>query len=46
VARLRTQVFLAPNFKAVVSRPPYADPAHPGFVFVDLVESRAKSYVF
>jgi hypothetical protein len=34
-------VFLLPNFKAVVARP-----AHPGFVFVDLVESRAGTYVF
>uniref|UniRef100_A0A7S0QU27 Mono(ADP-ribosyl)transferase n=1 Tax=Cryptomonas curvata TaxID=233186 RepID=A0A7S0QU27_9CRYP len=40
------EVFLEPNFKATVARPLYQDPAHPGFLFVDLVESRSAGYVF
>ena len=34
-------MFLAPNFRAVVSRSAYQDPAHPGLTLVDLVESSA-----
>ncbi len=33
------QVFLAPNFRAVVGRSAYQERAHPGVTFVDLVES-------
>jgi len=41
------EVFLAPNFRAVVSRGAYQDPAHPGVTFVDLAEvSSADTYIF
>ncbi len=41
------QVFLAPNFRAVVSRSAYKDPAHPDITLVDLVESSAEdAYIF
>ena len=41
------QVFLAPNYKALVSRSAYQDPVHPGLTFVDLVEIRgADKYTF
>jgi hypothetical protein len=32
-------VFLAPNFRAVVSRSAYHEPARPGVAVVDLVEA-------
>ena len=40
------QVLLPPNFKAVVARSLYSDPAHPGCSFVDLVEFRGSEHVF
>ena len=40
------QVLLPPNFKAVVARTLYSDPAHPGCRFVDLAESRSAEHVF
>ncbi len=36
--RVGEQVLLAPNFKAMVSRSCYADPAQPDCRFVDLTE--------
>ena len=40
------QVLLAPNFSATVSRPAYADPAHPGCSFIDLAECVGKKFVY
>lgn len=41
------EVLLAPNFRAMVSRSAYQEPAHPGITFVDLAEvSGADTYVF
>ena len=43
---IKSQVVLAPNFKAHVSRPLYSDPAFPGCRLVDLTEIRGGKHVF
>ncbi len=43
---LPAQVLLLPNFKAVVARSLYSDPAYPGCRFVDLAEFRSVEHVF
>ena len=40
------QVVLAPNFKAMVSRSLYEDPAYPDCRFVDLAELSEVRHIF